>query len=82
MRRLALVYALLCPLPLRAESSASATVYVTATIASFATIEVDDNFARVVSNSTEAVAWANDVPLTDEWVCVLDCDPDVRWASR
>lgn len=80
MKRLVLAYALLCPSVLHADT---AVVHVTATIASFASVEVEDNYARVVTNDPDALAWANGITLTGEWVCVLDCDADdVRWAAR
>ena len=65
-----------------ALSADTAVVRVGASIASFATVEVVENYARMESNDPDAAVWANGVPLTDAWVCVLDCEPDARWVSR
>lgn len=57
----------------------TATIRVTASIESYATVEVEGDCARLASNSDEALAWLGDVPLVanDSWTCI---GPDERLA--
>ena len=63
-----LTLALLIPLATAADS---ATVRVSASIASYALVEVDGDCGRLESNSPDALAWLDDLPLVpnDPWMC-------------
>lgn len=58
-------------------SSAFATITVSASIESYATVEVDSDCARLVTNDPDAIAWVEDQPLVAnaDWLCPLDPDP-------
>jgi len=53
---------------------ATAGVTVTASIESVATVEVDGECARLVTNEPDAIAWADDRPLVADgtWTCPAD----------
>lgn len=57
---------------------ATAPVPVEASITSSATIEVDGECGRLVTNDTDAIAWADDRPLVADgaWTCPADPSPD------
>lgn len=58
--------------------SATATVTVTATIESYATVEVADDCARLVTNDPDALAWVEDRPLVAnaDWLCPATPTPE------
>lgn len=54
-------------------SASTASVSVSASIESYALVDTDDGCARLESNSPEALAWVDDVPLVanEGWSCPL-----------
>lgn len=54
-------------------SASTASVSVSASIASYALVETDDGCARLESNSPDALAWIDGVPLVanEGWSCPL-----------
>ena len=58
-------------------ASATAAVNVTATIESFATVEIDGECALLTTNDPDAAAYLNDRELVaDVWTCPADPLPE------